>query len=469
MTQADADNGSESGDGTAFFERADEVAQIGNWDFAIELYLEGIRREPGNVERGHQKLWEVALNRKGNGGKPAGLLEQLKHRGGKTPLEELLNAEYLMAKDPGSSSHMAAILKAARQLELPQAVKWACDILFIAQRPPAKPSKRVLGMLVDAYSQVEEYRLAIQACEILRSLAPDDTAVAEMLSRLSARYAIKKGKYDQEGDFTRSVKDMDKQKELIQQESMVQDASYLQQQVDRARAAYLASPTQPGVIGAYVDALVKTEDESRENEAIEVLTKAYGDLGAYQFKMRIGDIKTTQMTRKYRELLSAGDKEAAAAQARKQLDFELEEYAERVVNYPTDLNLKYELGRRQFLAGKYDEAIGSFQQAQRDPRRTLRAMNYLGQAFARKGWLPEAVATLERALEHELTENQEMELRYNLGDALEQMGQLPRALENFSKVAQIDFNYKDVRTRVDNIRKKLSGGGQSSQQRPAGG
>jgi hypothetical protein len=36
------------------------------------------------------------------------------------------------------------------------------------------------------------------------------------------------------------------------------------------------------------------------------------------------------------------------------------------------------------------------------------------------------------------------------------MGELPRALENFSKVAMVDFNYKDVRLRVDNLRKKLS-------------
>jgi thioredoxin-like negative regulator of GroEL len=66
---------------------------------------------------------------------------------------------------------------------------------------------------------------------------------------------------------------------------------------------------------------------------------------------------------------------------------------------------------------------------------------------------------LERVLAQELTENQEMDLRYTLGDVLEQMGDLPKALENFSRVAMIDFNYKDVRVRVDNIRKKLSAKG----------
>ncbi len=458
MTQADTNSAESGGDGSAFFDRADELARMGNWDFAIEMYIEGIKREPGNVERGHQKLWEAGLNRKTKGGKPAGLMQQLKRRGGKTPLDEMLNAEYLLAKDPGSLSHTETVLKAAKQLDLPAVTKWACDILFIAQRPPAKPSKRVLGMLVDAYSNVEEFRLAIEACRILQSLSPDDPAVEETLAELTAKDTIKRGKYDGESDFTQSVKDMDKQQELIQRDSLLQDGSYLERQIEKARAEYLEDQTQVGKINAYVDALLKTEDPAHEPQAVEVLTKAHKELGAYQFKMRIGDIQIARLTREYRKLIEAGDKEGAAAQARRQLDFELEEFAERVVNYPTDLSLKYELGRRQFLAGNYDEAIGSFQQAQRDPRRSLRAMNYLGQAFARKGWLPEAVATLERALEHELTENQEMELRYSLGDVLEQMGELQRARDNFSKVAQVDFNYKDVRVRMDNIRKKLADG-----------
>ncbi len=459
MNQAGDEDTEQGGSGEAFFERADEVAQIGNWDFAIELYLEGIKREPGNIERGHQKLWEVALNRKARGGKSLGMLKQIRCRGGKTPLEEMLNAEYILARDPGAVAPLETILKAARQLNLPQVVKWACDILFISQRPPAKPSKKVLRLLVDTYTEFEEYRMAIQACEILRALSPEEESVLQKLSQLSAKHTIQKGKYDQEGDFTQSVKDLDRQKELIEQDSLVQSTVFLRQQIDRTRAEYLASPTQHGKINAFVDALLKPEDEVFENEAVEVLTKAYNDLKAYQFKMRIGDIRIAQMTRRYRKLVSAGDKEGATAHARRQLEFELEEYGERVVNYPTDLGLKYELGRRQFLAGRYDEAIGSFQQAQRDPRRGLRATNYLGQAFAKKGWLPEAATTLEKALSQELTENQEMDLRYTLGDVLEQIGDPPhlqKALENFSKVAMIDFNYKDVRLRVDNIRKKLS-------------
>jgi tetratricopeptide (TPR) repeat protein len=444
--------------GTAFFDRADEVAETGNWEFAIELYLEGIQREPGNVDRGHQKLREASLRRKLAGGKPAGMMEHFKRRSGKDPVTNLLNAEYLLAKDPGSLAYMEQVLKAAQAMELDEVVLWISLPMLESQRKAAKPSKRILMLLVDTYSRPEEYGLALEACRLARELAPQDESLNQMHAELSAKFTIKRGKYDQDGDFLRSVKDLEKQKELIQKDSLFQESSYLEQQISNARSDYLAAPGEPGKVNALADALLKIEDDAHENQAIEVLAKAHQDTGAYQFKMRIGDIRMRRMERRCRQLRAAGDQAGAEELAKRQLEFELEEYAERCVNYPTDLAMKFELGLRQFQLGKYDDAIGSFQQARRDPRRQLQALTYLGQSFARKGWLPEAAQTLEQAFDHELTENQAVALRYVLGDVLEQMGQLPRALEQFSKVAQTDFTYKDVRNRVESIRKKLSEG-----------
>ncbi len=456
MTQSQAEQSPTSGKGKAFFDRADEVAETGNWDFAIEMYIEGIRREPENLDRGYKPLREVALRRKAQGGKGPGIGVQIKYRPGKDPRENLAKASFLLSKEPGSVSYMVQFLKAAKALDLHDVMKWICDILLEAQRQAKKPDKRTLMLLTDAYEQIQDYAPAVAACEMAKQVSPNDPQLGERLHSLSAQFTIKQGKYDQEGDFTRSVKDLDKQKELVQKDAMVQDEGYLKSQVQRAKKEYLESPNVAGKINAYVDALLKFEDESYENEAIDVLNKAYKDTGAYQFKMRIGDIKIRQMTRKYRKLVQAGDKQAAVEHARKQLEFELKEYAERVHNYPTDLAVKYELGKRQFLAGQYDDAIASLQQAQRDPRRHILAMNYLGQAFHKKGLLPEAEETYRRALETEMSEQRTKEVRYNLGDILEKQGKLAEAQEEFSDVAQVDYTFRDVRQRLENIRKILA-------------
>ena len=51
-------------------------------------------------------------------------------------------------------------------------------------------------------------------------------------------------------------------------------------------------------------------------------------------------------------------------------------------------------------------------------------------------------------------------MRYSLGDILQQQGKLDEALEQFSKVAQVEFTYKDVRNRVEQIRSKRAEGSQ---------
>ena len=456
-----------TGKGRAFFDRADQVADTANWDFAIELYLEGIQREPENLERGHKRLRDVAMKRKFQGGKDPGKMEQIKRRPGKDPLTNLLNAEYLLAKQPGSVDYMERTLKAAQDLDLPAVCKWICDIILEAERQASKPNRRVLMTLTDAYDRLEDYPPAIEACQIALQAAPGDHVLESRLTELQTKHTIAQGKYDQEGSFTKGVVNMEKQVELAQKDQLSQSSKFIEQQLERARGEYAADPTVPGKINGLADALLKFEDEAHENEAIDILDKGHRDTGQYQFKMRIGDVKIRQMKRRFNKLLSAGDKKAAREQARAQLAFELEEYAERAANYPTDLVLKYELGRRQLMAGQYDQAIASLQQAQRDPRRHVLALNYLGQAFARKEWYSEAVETYERALKSDMTEERTKEIRYNLADCLEKRAEgegdaderrrlLQQAQEQLSDVAQIDFTYKDTRDRLEAIRKKLA-------------
>ena len=59
----------------AFFTRAEEVASADNFDYAIEMYLDGIRQCPDALEDGHAPLRRLALIRQGKGGKKASMIE----------------------------------------------------------------------------------------------------------------------------------------------------------------------------------------------------------------------------------------------------------------------------------------------------------------------------------------------------------------------------------------------------------
>ncbi len=451
----------EAGKGTAFFDRADQVASTGEWDYAIEMYVEGLKREPSNIQRGHQPLREVGLKRKLQGAKGPGFMEKRKYGSSKDPKVNLANASYLLAKEPGNRQYMLQVLKAAQTLERPEVIQWITDILFEEQKQAKKTNRQVLMTIIDAYADIEAYNKAVSVCQLgLRDNAGDNQ-LTERVKELSAKATMQK--YAGDGDLTTKVKDREQLEEDIQRGQMVQSKSFLEKQLERAENEYRSGPDVPGKVTAYVEALLRMNDPSYENTAIDVLRRAHEQTGSYNWKMRIGDIKMKQMTRRRRELLKRGDKKAALAQAKQQLAFEMEEYQERVVNYPTDLALKYELGRRQFAAAsldpeKLDEAIASLQQARRDPRRRVDAMNLMAQAFARKGWYTEAADTYRQLLEGELSEDQEKQVRYSLGEALMEMEKPADAEEQFSRVAQIDYNFKDVRDKLESLRSRDKGG-----------
>ncbi len=137
------------------------------------------------------------------------------------------------------------------------------------------------------------------------------------------------------------------------------------------------------------------------------------------------------------------------------------EYAERVKNYPTDLKMKYEYGRRLFEARDFDEAIGAFQQAKNDPKVRSASHEFLGRAYAERSWFEEAIDTLRHGIEtHPLYDDTlGMDLRYYLMDALERLATKDQSLalakearEVASQILQTDINYRDIRQRMDNIR-----------------
>ncbi len=218
---------------------------------------------------------------------------------------------------------------------------------------------------------------------------------------------------------------------------------------------------------------MQKQSKEAEEEAIKVLMQAWEESGQYRFKMRVGDIKMKQMSRVTRALANKvrekPDDDAARQkyqEARKrQLAFELQEYTERVKNYPTDLALRYELGKRLYLAGKTDDAIGAFQQAKSDPKHRASAHEYLGRCYMDKGWLDEAIETLREGVEaHKLSDDrQALELRYLLMNALAQSAESGKNLEHAKEAQQLgsailrtDIKFRDIQERMNTIRELVT-------------
>ncbi len=446
----------------AFFDRAEQVAATNNFDYAIDMYIEGLRRAPDALEQGHKLLRRNSLIRQGKGGKKPSMMEKMKHSRGKTPLENMLNAEYLLAKDPDNLSFAETMLKAAVAGSYEKAALWIADLIFEASKASEKPNLHIFLLLKDSYASIEQYSKAVSACGYAVKLKPADGALADELKELSANMAVKKGKYGEKGDFRNSIKDRDKQEKLQSQQNVVKSEDFRITAVKDARVALAKQPDSVNNITKLADALVDLQNAKTDAEAIQLLEDAYQKNKDFSFKRHQGLLKIKLLKRKLRKAkalveVKPTDSQAKAALAgasQAMLAAELEHYRMCVDNYPTDMRMKYEYGLRLMWNHKYDEAIPFLQESRNEPGHKISAMSKIGTCFFMKEWFTEAVDTFKEAIGAHDVKDDAMgkELLYNLARGYERLTQNTEALESYRKLAQMDFGYRDVRQRIDKLR-----------------
>ena len=445
-----------------FFDRARQVAEINDFDYAIDMYLEGLRHAPNAVRQGHLELCELALLRRSKGGKKPSMMERVKRLRAKTPLEQMLNAEYLFAKDPDHLPYAETMLKAAVAGAYTEIAKWIADLVFQTNNNAKRPSFHTYILLKNSYTALGQFDRAVAACQCAVRLKPEDAELADEVRNLTAELTVARGKYDQQGDFRKSIKDRERQEKLQAQERVVKTKDYRTSAVQEARKALLKDPNLPRNIFNLAQTLSDLQNDKADNEAIKLLENAYKTKDDFSFRQRAGQIKINQLRRKIREAKDALEtkpddvraKAKAATLSAQLRSTELEHYRACVQNYPTDLQAKYEYGIRLVRNKQYDEAIPLFQEAQKDPRHKIAAMDKTGLCFFMKGWFADAVDVFTRAIDSYKIKDDSIakELRYNLARAHEEQGDNGKALEIYRKIAQLDFAFKDVRQRVDKLR-----------------
>ena len=453
------------GKGKLFFDRAKTVAESGNYDYAIEMFIDGLKREPGEVAQ-HEALRKVALERKVKGGKPAGGLFGAKSPiKGKDLKDQMLNAAYFLAKDPGNITHMLAYMRAAHAGGYKAIVAWFGPTLKMANKQ--KPKKEIYLELSEMYRGLQDYHAAADCVMAAMEADPGDLDLQQRLKDVSAEAAMKKGGFDKAESFRESLSDSTRTKELMQEDAMSKSREFRAKDVEKSRLEYEAAPMDHRAITKYAAALRAMEEEPYEAEAMKMLQAAFEKTNTYQYRRSIDEIRMRQYRRQVlalKDQLKATPGDAALKEKLKdliaeQLDFELAVYTDWVDHYPTDMVLMFDLGARQYLAKKYDAAITSFQQSQMNPSKRIDSLYFLGLSFEQQKMLPEAVETLKIATnEYEMSSTGNevaKKLWYALARVYEQTGLLAEAAEIYSKITRWDIAFKDARVRLADLRKRI--------------
>jgi tetratricopeptide (TPR) repeat protein len=141
-------------------------------------------------------------------------------------------------------------------------------------------------------------------------------------------------------------------------------------------------------------------------------------------------------------------KELAAAK----LALEIKAFERRMQDRPTDMGVHFELARRYYQAGQVDKAISEFQKAVQDPKRKLDSHIYLGMCFQRTKHYDLAEKNYRNAEELAFVNEKKLQIWYNWGRCCEESANTARAIELYTKIAETDFNFRDVAQRLDRLK-----------------
>jgi tetratricopeptide (TPR) repeat protein len=433
-----------------------------NFDYAIDLFNQVLLKEPAQWEV-RRALRSAQLRKAGKGG---GIFKKLMSSAGssphvakaqmalrKDPVEAMRIAEQVLNGDPHNSSAHRLIVEAAMALEMSNTAVLSLEVLSADSPKDTDIAIKFANSLAEIGESVRAERLL---AELYRQY-PTDNELGQALKNISARKTLDKGGYESLAEGKGSYRDILKDKD---------EAVLLEQQNRQVKS----EDTAERLIREY-EARLKNEPNNlkllRDLAELYTQKKQFDTALGYYEKIKVSDagadsaldrgIAETTI-RKYDHLISQLDKTApeypeqvAKLQTEKQ-DYQLAECQKRAERFPTDLQIRFELGQLLFNAGKIGEAMKEFQKARGNPHRRIQAMSYLGQCFAKRGINDLAISTFQDAIkEKPVFDEEKKELIYFLGLALEKMGKKEDAIEQFKVIYKEDMDYRDVAKKVDDF------------------
>ncbi len=446
-----------------FFEHARNRHETESFDYAMQLWLNGLKQDPLSMEglTGFFNTAATFLN-KGGKGVPKDVLKAI--TGDKSQVEKYLVSLLEWGCDPTNPSCAVRAAVNAADLGLREPGAWIAQRAFNFAANDKRPRKDLLVQLMGAASKIEAYELAVRAGDAAIAMDRSDAKLASEVRNMSAQATMTKGGYEKTGEsggFRSNVRDAAKQTRLEAEDRIAKTEETLDALLAAAKTDYEARPDDKPAIMKYVKYLLEKGRPEDELAAVDLLNMSYERFKEYRFKQLAGDLRIRQAKRKIAEAEKSGEADTMVAAKRGLLEVESAEFQERVAQYPSDLTLKFEYGKRLQESDRHEEAIAQFQESKIDTRLRAKSLYYLGVSFGAIDFNDEAIDTFRAALDlgGEQDENTKMALRYGLmlalmGRAAEQrsLGDAEEAGKLASSIAIQQINYRDIRAKREELK-----------------
>ena len=439
-------------------EKGIAALQKNNLDYAIELFMQVLRQEPGCFDT-RQALRATQHRRSGN--KSGGLFKKFL---GATntmtkgrlalrsdPLEALIIAEEALNDDPTNSGAHQLLADAALASGFPKTAILSLEVAF-----KFNPSDRKLAeKLSDTCSQAGQRARAEKILRDLLELDPTDPGLNEKLKNLLASRTLTEGGYEALADGSGSYRDILKDKDqavLLEQENRtVKDKDV----ADRLIKDYEARLATEGNNLKLMRDIAGLHEKRQDYDAAIAWYQRILDVGGVSDPLILKAMQDARLAafdlQASRVDPNASDAAApvTAIQASRET-FLLEDARRRAEANPTDLHVRFDLGELYFRAGRITEAIGELQKAQNNPNKRIASMVLLALCFARRNMNDLAARKLQDALKEKIVfDDEKKEIHYQLGCILEKMTKREEAIDQFKIIYESDISYRDVAEKVD--------------------
>ena len=439
-------------------EKARAAVKKKNYDYALELFTQHLSAYPNEVDVRRElrdaeirRATELGLTSGGAGAIFKGLGPLLKISLGslrKNYDSVMIECESYLRNAPRDVKTLLRLGQASRLGGYTDTAVYVLEDVVSLDKNN-KTALRALGQL---YREKQDFGTSTKFYERLRKLDPSDKEAVDSVRDNAAQIGTRKiQERSASGDFRGMIKDKDKQAELEKVSGRVRTAEQAEDMIAITLKELDESPKDIKLFKRLSELYIKAKKLDQAQAILEkglsinddfTLREALGDVRLRHFDEQIGALKDDPAA-----------KDRLAALQHERLLFSVEEFKRRVEDHPTELGLRYDLGKSMFQAGQVDEAIAELQKATKDPRRRLQARRYLGHAFYRKELFDLAIKELNRAVEEGADSSDEnfKECTYLLGVIYEKQGNAAESKKAFEQIVEVDYNYRDVVKRLERL------------------
>ncbi|HWQ92993.1 MAG TPA: tetratricopeptide repeat protein [Clostridia bacterium] len=442
------------------YTRGNDALSRDNFDYAIDLFNQVLAREPG-LHECRRALRAAQIRRCGTGG---GIFKKLFSSASSSPLvvkaqmalrddpgKAMQIAEHILNGDPASSAAHNVIVEAATTLEMPHTRVLSLEILH--RNSPKE--KDVAIRLADALAETGDVERGERVLMDLCAMFPADSDLAQALKNVSARKTMDEGGYEQlaggQGSYRDILKDKEEAVALEQENRQVKAEDVTERLIREYEERLKAEPQSVKLLRSLAELYAQKKQFDKAAlyyerlKATDVGNDPTLDRGIAEMQVRRFEWQASQLDPNAPDYAER----AAAMEVEKQA-FQLAECQKRVERFPTDLQIRFEMGQLYFQAGKISEAIQEFQKSQNNPHKRIASLSYLAQCFGKRRMFDLGARTLQNAIKEKLVFDEEKkELIYHLGCFLDALGKKEEAIDQFKLIYEVDIGYKDVAAKVD--------------------